>query len=163
VIGLDALTFRRVLSHLPTGVTIVTGHTVDGPTGMAANSVTSVSLDPPVILFCPARSSATWPGIRESGAFCVNIMASHHEPLIRRFAMKGVDRFDGVKWSERAAGPALQGAVAWIECRIETELVAGDHTVVLGGVIALEASTEVEPLVLFRGSYGSFRGIEDAR
>jgi 3-hydroxy-9,10-secoandrosta-1,3,5(10)-triene-9,17-dione monooxygenase reductase component len=153
----DPLQFRQVLSHLPTGVTVVTAHGAAGPTGMAANSVTSVSLDPPLILFCPARSSATWPEIQDSGAFCVNVMASHHEALTRRFSLKGVDRFEGVSWDERSTGPALSDAVAWIDCRIINEIAAGDHTVVIGAVIAMEARPEVEPLVVFRGSYGSFR------
>ena len=153
----DCLDFRRVLAHLPTGVTVITAHGPDGPNGMAANSVTSVSLDPPLVLFCPARSSTTWPQMRPSGGFCVNVMAHHHEPLIRRFAMKGVDRFAGVAWDVRESGPVLVGAVAWIECRIESEIDAGDHTIVLGRVIAIEASPDVEPLVLFRGTYGSFQ------
>lgn len=156
-VDVDPRDFRRVLSHLPTGVTVITAHGADGPAGMAANSVTSVSLEPPMVLFCPARSSATWPEIRESGAFCVNIMARYHEALIRRFSLKGVDRFADVNWEHRETGPALDGAVAWIECRIEDEFAAGDHTVVIGAVAAIEAQPEVEPLVLFRGSYGSFR------
>jgi 3-hydroxy-9,10-secoandrosta-1,3,5(10)-triene-9,17-dione monooxygenase reductase component len=153
----DPLQFRQVLSHLPTGVTVVTAHGAAGPTGMAANSVTSVSLDPPLILFCPARTSATWPEIRDSGAFCVNVMASHHEALTRRFSLKGLDRFEGVSWDERSTGPALSDAVAWIDCRIINEIATGDHTVVIGAVIAMEARPEVEPLIVFRGSYGSFR------
>jgi 3-hydroxy-9,10-secoandrosta-1,3,5(10)-triene-9,17-dione monooxygenase reductase component len=70
--------FRQVLGHLPTGVTVITAWAEHEPTGMAANSVTSVSLDPPLVLFCPAKSSTTWPHIRQSGRFCVNVMAGHH-------------------------------------------------------------------------------------
>jgi 3-hydroxy-9,10-secoandrosta-1,3,5(10)-triene-9,17-dione monooxygenase reductase component len=156
-VSIDPLHFRQVLSHLPTGVTVITAHGPDGPTGMAANSVTSVSLEPPMVLFCPGRSSATWPQIRESGAFCVNIMASHHEALTRRFSAQGVNRFAGVRWDDRDTGPALSGAVAWIDCRVDNEFAAGDHTVVIGRVVGFEACPEVEPLVFFRGSYGSFR------
>lgn len=149
--------FRQVLGHLPTGVTVITAWKDDEPTGMAANSVTSVSLDPPLVLFCPAKSSTTWPGIRDSGRFCVNVMAGHHAEATRRFALKGADRFDGVSFVERPAGPGLMDAVAWIECAIHEEYDAGDHTIVVAGVLALEATGDpAEPLVFYRGQYGTF-------
>jgi 3-hydroxy-9,10-secoandrosta-1,3,5(10)-triene-9,17-dione monooxygenase reductase component len=148
--------FRHVLGHLPTGVTVITAHGDDGPTGMAANSVTSVSLDPPLILFCPAKTSETWPGIRDAGRFCVNIMAGHHEETTRRFARKNIDRFDGVAYSERDTGPALDDAVAWIECTLRQEHDAGDHTIVVADVRAIEAAPDGAPLVFFRGRYGTF-------
>jgi 3-hydroxy-9,10-secoandrosta-1,3,5(10)-triene-9,17-dione monooxygenase reductase component len=148
--------FRHVLGHLPTGVTVITAHGADEPTGMAANSVTSVSLDPPLILFCPAKSSETWPAIRSAGRFCVNIMAGHHEEATRRFALKGVDRFSGVSYSQRDTGPALDDAVAWIECSLRDEHDAGDHTIVVADVLAIEAASGGAPLVFFRGRYGTF-------
>jgi 3-hydroxy-9,10-secoandrosta-1,3,5(10)-triene-9,17-dione monooxygenase reductase component len=152
--------FREVLAHLPTGVTVITAHGEEGPLGMAANSVTSVSLDPPLILFCPARSSSTWPGIRAAARFCVNVMAGHHEEVTRRFAVKGADRFSGVDYQHRPTGPALTDAVAWIECELHDEHDAGDHTIVVARVIAIEAAAPgVEPLVFFQGRYGSFRGV----
>jgi flavin reductase (DIM6/NTAB) family NADH-FMN oxidoreductase RutF len=135
-----AADFRHVLGHLPTGVTVLTAHGADGPTGMAANSVTSVSLDPPLILVCPAKSSSTWPEIGATGAFCVNIMAEHHADLSRTFAMKDTDRFAGVSWHHRPTGPALDEAVAWIECRVRDEHDAGDHTIVVADVVAIEAT-----------------------
>jgi flavin reductase (DIM6/NTAB) family NADH-FMN oxidoreductase RutF len=154
---IDSDRFRTVLGHLPTGVTVITAHTPDGPAGMSSNSFTSVSLDPPLILFCPAKSSTTWPKIRDSGAFCVNIFAAHHEEASRKFARLGVDRFEGVSWHERPAGPALDDAVAWIECTIDAEHEAGDHLIVVGAVRRLEVRDgDVEPLVFFRGRYGSF-------
>ncbi|HWI74705.1 MAG TPA: flavin reductase family protein [Baekduia sp.] len=149
--------FRRVLSHLPTGVTVIAAHGPDGPCGMAANSVTSVSLDPPLILFCPARSSTTWPDIRAAGRFCVNVMAGHHEQVTRQFAAPAVNRFAGVEYANRSTGPALIDAVAWIECELYDEHEAGDHAIVVARVIAIEAAAGVDPLVFFRGQYGSFR------
>ncbi|MFL5843481.1 MAG: flavin reductase family protein [Solirubrobacteraceae bacterium] len=148
--------FRHVLGHLPTGVTVITAYTDAGPTGMAANSVTSVSLDPPLILVCPAKSSTTWPAIRDSGRFCVNIMAGHHEEATRQFALKDADRFAGVSYTDRPCGPALDDAVAWIECAIRDEHDAGDHTIVVGAVSAIEAAADGAPLVFFRGRYGTF-------
>jgi 3-hydroxy-9,10-secoandrosta-1,3,5(10)-triene-9,17-dione monooxygenase reductase component len=153
----DSDRFRQVLGHLPTGVTVVTGHSPQGPQGLSANSVTSVSLEPPLILFCPAKSSTTWPKIEGGGRFCVNVFASHHEEYSRRFAARGVDRFAGVAWHSRPAGPALDDAVAWIECRIEASYPGGDHLIVVGAVEALDVRADAEdPLVFFRGRYGSF-------
>ena len=154
---IDAERFRRVLGHLPTGVTVVTANGAEGPVAMSANSVTSVSLEPPLILFCPAKSSETWPRIRDSGRFCVNVFAAHHDEMSRRFSARGVDRFAGVAWHQRPAGPALDDAVAWIECSVDAVHEAGDHLIVVGAVDRLEMrDADVEPLVFFRGRYGSF-------
>ncbi|MGV0795230.1 flavin reductase family protein [Mycolicibacterium sp. XJ1819] len=150
--------FRHVFSHLPSGLTVIAAHGADGPVGMAANSVTSVSLDPPLLLFCPAKSSSTWPKIRESGTFCVNVMASHHEETVRQFALKDADRFVGVMYEDRPNGPAIRDAIAWVECRLENESEAGDHTIVLARVVAAEIGDATEPLVFFRGGYGTFNG-----
>jgi 3-hydroxy-9,10-secoandrosta-1,3,5(10)-triene-9,17-dione monooxygenase reductase component len=152
--------FRRVLAHLPTGVAVITAHGAAGPTGMAANSVTSVSLDPPLVLFCPSRTSTTWPDIRDASTFCINVMAGHHAEATLRFAAKQVDRFAGVTYERRPTGPALSDALAWIECRLEDEHRAGDHTIAVARVLAMEAAPDVaDPLVFFRGAYGSFRSM----
>lgn len=155
-IPFDSNHFREVLAHLPTGVTVIAAHGRSGPVGMAANSVTSVSLDPPLVLFCPAKSSSTWPKIRLAGRFCINVMARHHEQLTRQFAAKEADRFKDVRYTRRPAGPALEDATAWLECSLFDEHDAGDHTIVVARVVATEAAPEVDPLVFFRGSYGSF-------
>lgn len=163
MVDIDPRHFRDVLGHLATGVTVITSHGANGPVGMAANSVTSLSLEPPLVLFCPAKSSSTWPKLREVGAFCINVMAGHHEELTRQFAAKEADRFSGVDFTARETGPALSDAVAWVECRLRDEHDAGDHTIVVADVVAIEAAdgAEVEPLVFFKGKYGSFRaGLE---
>ena len=146
--------FRHVLGHLPTGVTVITAQAGDVPTGMTANSVTSVSLDPPLILVCPAKSSSTWPRIRAAGRFCVNVMAGHHEDTIRRFAQRDVDRFAGVACSARSSGPGLDEAVAWMDCELRDEHEAGDHTIAVAEVVAIDAAVGATPLVFFRGRYG---------
>jgi 3-hydroxy-9,10-secoandrosta-1,3,5(10)-triene-9,17-dione monooxygenase reductase component len=147
---------RRVFGHLPTGVTVLTAETPGGPAGMAANSVTSVSLDPPLLLVCPAKSSTTWPAIRAAGSFCVNVMAGHHEPTTRTFARRDADRFAGVAHHRRACGPGIDDAVAWLDCAIEAEHDAGDHTIVVAAVRAVEAAPAAVPLVFLRGAYGTF-------
>jgi 3-hydroxy-9,10-secoandrosta-1,3,5(10)-triene-9,17-dione monooxygenase reductase component len=118
--------------------------------------VTSVSLQPPMILVCPAKSSTTWPRIRAAGQFCVNVMAEPHVAVTRQFSTRDADRYAGVAHSPRPTGPGLEGAVAWIECRINAEHDAGDHTIVVADVIAVDAIGQVEPLVFFRGRYGTF-------
>lgn len=157
-VSIDPVRFRQVLGHLPTGVTVITAYGENGVVGMAANSVTSVSLDPPLVLFCPAKSSTTWPTIRAAAGFCVNVMAGHHEEVTRRFAARGIDRFSGIKYTSRPTGPALADAVAWIECHPYDEHDAGDHTIVVARVVGIEAasSRDVDALVFFRGGYGSF-------
>lgn len=126
---------------------------------MSANSVTSVSLRPQLILFCPALSSTTWPGIRDSGHFAVNIFASHHAEASRRFSARGVDRFAGIDWHPGPNGPLLDEAVAWIECAVDAVYEAGDHLIVVGAVEGLGTRAgATEPLVFFRGRYGSFSG-----
>ncbi|MFT4210811.1 MAG: flavin reductase family protein [Microbacterium sp.] len=153
---IDQAVFRGVLGHLPTGVTVVTARSTDGPVGMAANSVTSLSLDPPLVLFCPARSSTTWPQIRTAGGFCINIMARHHEQMSRQFSVRNAERFAGVDLIERHGQPALRDAIAWVDCRVHAELDGGDHVIVVADVIDLEATTIGQPLVFFRGGYGGF-------
>ena len=156
--NISANELRRVLGRLPTGVTVVTAFADDGPAGMAANSVTSVSLDPPLILLCPARTSTTWPKISAAGRFCVNVMARHHDDACRRFSLKGADRFTGVEWHERPGGPAFDDAVAWIDCELRDEHDAGDHTIAVADVLGIKAAGERQPLVFFRGRYGGFDG-----
>ena len=95
---------RRALGHLPTGVTVITAASTDGPIGLTANSVTSVSLDPPMLLFCPGRRSGTWPAMRRSDRLTVNVLTNDHEALTRRFASKGINRF--AAWRLRPGQPA---------------------------------------------------------
>lgn len=149
---------RHVMGHFATGVTIVTAFSDDGPVGMAANSFTSVSLDPPLVLLCPGRSSSTWPAIRAAGRFCINVMGNNHEEITRRFALKGIDRFADIGWVDRSTGPALESAMAWVECAIRDEHDAGDHTIVVADVLHADVADVVDPLVFWRGTYGTFSG-----
>src|SRR6266404_4356791 len=89
----DAQHFRKTLGHFPTGVAVVTAMCDGGPTGMAVGTFTSVSLDPPLVAFLPAKSSTTFPKIERAGSFCVNVLAADQEAFCRTFATKGADRF----------------------------------------------------------------------
>jgi 3-hydroxy-9,10-secoandrosta-1,3,5(10)-triene-9,17-dione monooxygenase reductase component len=154
---LSADEFRRALSHLTTGVCVVAAFERDRPVGMAVNSVTSASLVPPLVLVYPARTSTTSRVIRAAGEFCLSVLASHHRGTCKVFSARCADRFAGVGWHRRVRGPALDEAVAWLDCSIEIEYVAGDHTIVVTAVTGVEASEPTaEPLVFFRGRYGSF-------
>jgi 3-hydroxy-9,10-secoandrosta-1,3,5(10)-triene-9,17-dione monooxygenase reductase component len=147
--------FRHVLGHYPTGVAVITGMTSAGPAGMAVNSFTSVSLDPPAVLFCPAHSSSTWPQLRTARHLAINILSNAQHEVSRRFASRHVDRFVGTQWTPGSEGaPLLEDALGWIECSIETEVPVGDHTVVIASVQQIGKHADVEaPLIFFRGGY----------
>jgi 3-hydroxy-9,10-secoandrosta-1,3,5(10)-triene-9,17-dione monooxygenase reductase component len=155
--GLDTLVahrFRRVLGRFPTGVVLVTAATPEGPTGMAVNSFTSVSLDPPLVSFCAARLSSTWPRIRAAGAFAVNVLGEHHSEVSRRFARKDADRFAGLRHRPGATGgPVIDGVAAHLDCQLHAVHDAGDHVIVLGRVVYLDADEGVRPLVFHGGDY----------
>ncbi len=138
-------------------MTVVTCVSGGRPLGLSVNSFTSVSLEPPLVAFCVARKSSTWPRLRTVGTFCVNILAEDQEALSRAFAAPGLDRFLGVGWRPAPSGaPVLAGVLAWIECTIEAEYEGGDHLIVVGRVRELDVLTEGRPLVFYRGGYGRF-------
>ena len=149
--------YRRVLGHFPTGVTIVTALGPDGPVGLAVNSFTSVSLRPPLVGFFPAHTSGSWPVIRHAGGFCVNILGRHQEGLARTFASPGTDRFRDLPMrpAPTTGAPVLVGAVAWLDCTIESITPAGDHDFALARVRAIDADPSHPPLVFHRGRYGT--------
>jgi flavin reductase (DIM6/NTAB) family NADH-FMN oxidoreductase RutF len=150
--------FRDVLGHFPTGVTIVTAIDQAGkPIGFAVGSFTSVSLDPPLVAFLPARSSTTFPKVRAAASFCVNVLGSDQEEVCRLFATRGAEKFSRLKWTPAPSGaPILDGASAWLDCTIETIHEAGDHLIVVGRVHELDVVHLGPPLVFFRGGYGRF-------
>ncbi len=157
--GIDAARFRSVLGHFATGVTVVTtANAVGTPAGLSVNSFTSVSLDPPLVAFCVARASTTWPRIRALGSFCVNILSQDQEDLSRVFATRGADKFRGVGWRPAESGaPVLAGALGWLDCTVEAEHEAGDHVIVVGRVRDTGVEHEEGPLVFYRGGYGRFQ------
>lgn len=151
--------FRNVLGNFPTGVVAITAQGLDGsPAGMAVNSFTSVSLDPPLVAFLPTKSSSSFPKIRTAGRFAVNVLDARDEQVCRNFATKGGDKFAGTNWSPspKTGSPLLERAVAWIDCEIEQIHDAGDHYIVIGRVLDLDMGTGDGPLLFFRGGYGQF-------
>ena len=151
--------FRQVLAHFATGVTIVT--TCDGeqrPTGLTASAFCSVSLDPPLILICVDHKSQSFPHLRESGRFAINILHQGHEQLSRRFASTRLDKFDGVPFTLGTLGvPLIDEALAHLECRTVSAHVEGDHTIFVGRVEGIGVGGG-DPLLYYRGRYHRLQG-----
>lgn len=171
--GFDGAEFRRVLGHFPTGVTVVTAAGADGPEGMAIGSFSSVSLDPPLVMFCPGHESASWSRMRPAGSFCVNVLGDHQADVSRVFAGKSDDRFDGLGIRVEATGaPVIEGCLAWIDCTVHAVHDGGDHDIVVGRVEALGVDSAGDgadgagadgagagrgPLIFFKGGYGRYQ------
>lgn len=151
--------FRDVLGCFASGITVITTMSGGDPVGMTCQSFSSVSLDPPLVMFVPARSSRAWPLIQRSGRFCVNVLAADQEHVSGQMATKGADKFAGIDWTPGAAtgSPVIGGALAHLDCTIHAVYEGGDHYVVIGKVEHLETNTadaaEAEPLLYFKGRY----------
>jgi 3-hydroxy-9,10-secoandrosta-1,3,5(10)-triene-9,17-dione monooxygenase reductase component len=154
----DARSFREALGRFATGVAFVTA-TPDGePAGLIVNSLVSVSLEPPLVSFCPSRSSLTWSRMRRTRRFGVNILGRQHERFARRATPAGADRFAGLDWEPGRGGvPLLTDALATLECEIVAEHPAGDHWIVVGRVDNVRVTPNNDPLVFFAGSFGALR------
>ena len=150
----DAAAFRKTLGRFATGITIVTACDAAGaPHGLTVNSFTSVSLDPPLILFCLGKSSTSLQAIMAANAFAINILETEQEVLSSRFASRLGHRFDGVDWSPGLTGsPLLAGALATLDCRKHQTIEAGDHYILIGEVAAASFH-EGQPLLYFASQY----------
>jgi flavin reductase (DIM6/NTAB) family NADH-FMN oxidoreductase RutF len=148
--------FRAVMGRFATGVTVVTVSSPDGPVGLTANAVCSLSLDPVLLLVCLDNSARTLPVVREVGRFGVNVLRADQEELARLFASKRPEseKFAGVPHTVHDGIPVIEGALAWVGCRLEQLIPGGDHTIGIGAVEAAEAG-HGEPLLWFRGGYRS--------
>ena len=146
--------FRSVMGHFATGVTVVTAATPQGPVGMTANAVCSLSLEPLLLLVAFDNEARTLRAVQATGRFGVNILEAGQEDLARLFASKTPerDKFAGVGHTVNHGIPVLDGVLAWVGCRLERLVPGGDHTIGIGAVEAAEAGTG-EPLLWFRGGY----------
>ena len=150
--------FKRALAHLVGGVVIVTTRDAEGePRGMTATAVCSVSLDPPLVMACMSRASNTHAAVEASGVFALNILPAIAQTLAGRFASSAAEKFEGVDTGTGATGaPLLSLAIAHCDCRVEQSVPAGDHTIFIGRVVSADAGPQdADPLVYFRGRYGS--------
>jgi 3-hydroxy-9,10-secoandrosta-1,3,5(10)-triene-9,17-dione monooxygenase reductase component len=155
--AIDQETFRKVLGNYPTGVCVVTALDRDRPAGMVIGSFVSVSLDPPLVGFLPAKSSSSWPLIESAGHFCVNVMGSDQGAVCRAVGAKGEEKFVGVEYSVSEHNlPVIADSIASIECRLYSVTEAGDHWFVLGEVLQMDVVREGDPMLFHRGRYGGF-------
>lgn len=146
--------FRAAMSALPTGVTIVTASGADGPAGATANAVSSLSIEPMLMLACLDRGSRTLLAVQAADRFGISVLHAGQEPIARSFATKAPvpEKWSGVAWSERDGIPAIDDALVWVACDLRDVIAAGDHVIVTGEVRDMEAS-EGDPLVFHRGEY----------
>jgi flavin reductase (DIM6/NTAB) family NADH-FMN oxidoreductase RutF len=145
---------RNAFAAYPSGVTAIAGMVDDAPVGMAASSFTSVSLDPPLVSVCIARTSATWPVLRRSERIGVSVLAAGHGDIARALAAKSGDRFGNLDW-EAAPGGAVfvQGSALWISCTLSSALPAGDHEIALLHIHELQVFPGVQPLIFHDSTY----------
>jgi flavin reductase (DIM6/NTAB) family NADH-FMN oxidoreductase RutF/pimeloyl-ACP methyl ester carboxylesterase len=153
--GVEPRLLRAALGCFATGVTVITTSDTDGaPLGFTANSFTSVSLDPPLVLFCVKRESASVEALRKCGAFAVNVLHIGQQAISAKFASKTEDRFAGTEWDHwDARVPIIFDAIANFECAIRDIFDGGDHVVVIGLVKRVHFEASRDPLLFFQGGY----------
>ena len=158
--AIDPRTFRHVLGQFCTGITIITtmseSATGAEPVGFACQSFAALSLDPPLVLFCPTKVSRSWQAIEASGKFCVNVLHEDQKDVSARFGSREPDKFAGIDWSASSLGsPVLGGTLAHIDCTVASVHDGGDHFVVFGAVHGMSepVATKPRPLLFYRGEY----------
>lgn len=146
---------RQALGHFATGVTVVTGYAPDGaPVGFACQSFASVSLAPPLVLFCADHRGRSWPLMQATGRFTVNVLGHKQHDLVTRFGGPGGRRFDALDWHpSEEAGPSLPGVLVRVHCAVAQVVVAGDHDVVIGKVLRLDDAEPGRPMLFYRGQF----------
>jgi len=151
-LAIDAAHWRRLIGHWPTGVSVITSV---GPRGCTANALTSLSLDPLLVLVCLDLGSNTLAAVRESHRFCINVLASDQDEVARRFATKAPaeEKFAEVGHTDQDGLPVLDGCLAWIACDARDELPGGDHVIVTGAPVRAGLREDAVPLMSFRSEY----------
>jgi len=148
--------FRQVLGHFCTGVTVITAVDDGDPVGFSCQAFAALSLDPPLVVFCPARTSSTWPRIARAKQFAVNVLTHDQHDLAAKFGRSAPDKFDGVAWQPDGAGsPVIDGVLTWAGCEVESVHEGGDHSVVIGRVRELGECGGERPLLFYRGRFGT--------
>ncbi len=149
----DSLAQRRIMGHFATGVTVVTARNNGEIQGMTANAVTSLSLNPPLVLVAVDKTAAMHAALTASRHFALNILSESQENLSRRFAMRGPKEVNDLTWITASSGaPVLADALAWVDCRLAEILPGGDHDIFIGEILAGD-SRDGLPLLYFGGKY----------
>lgn len=150
----NEIEFKHVMSQYATGVVVIAGNEKGELVGFAAQSFVSLSIDPPLVLFCPQISSTSWPRIRACGNYSINILPEGHEENSEAFAIAGSVPDIGWHPSDANGTPILEEAIAVVECSFQSETIAGDHTIVVSAVNDVRVlNPESRPLMYFRGGY----------
>jgi flavin reductase (DIM6/NTAB) family NADH-FMN oxidoreductase RutF len=159
-VNADKDAFRRSMGRFATGVTIITTRLDDHVHGMTANAVTSLSLDPMLVLVCVDKTADTHDILARAGVFAVNILNRKQWELSNRFAKKEFDGAHGLEDVRHGfavtGSPIIEGAIAYLDCRTAMEHHGGDHTIFIGEVLEAKELSEDAPLVFYRGKYGEF-------
>jgi flavin reductase (DIM6/NTAB) family NADH-FMN oxidoreductase RutF len=160
---IDGRAFRDVCSRFVTGVCVVTSFGPDGPSGMTANAVTSLSLTPPLMIVCFDRTARTLKAVEHSGRLAIQFLAHDQEDVAGRFASKlpEAEKFEGLEWSDRDGVPVLGGSLAGLGCEVRELLEGGDHLIAIAEVVDLW-SADGDPLVFFEGDYWALTDREPA-
>jgi flavin reductase (DIM6/NTAB) family NADH-FMN oxidoreductase RutF len=150
----DPARFRAAMGMLPTGVTVVAAAGPQGPAGATANAVSSLSIEPMLMLACLDRGSRTLLAVQAANRFGVSVLHAGQEPIARALASKApvADKWRGVAWSERHGVPAIDDALVFVACELRDVIAGGDHVIVTGEVTALKTA-EGDPLVFHGGEY----------
>jgi flavin reductase (DIM6/NTAB) family NADH-FMN oxidoreductase RutF len=139
---------RQVFSTFPTGVTAIAASIDGAPVGISVNSFTTVSLEPPLVLVCISRASKTWPLLSRAPMLGISVLSAEQEKAGRQLSGSNEGRFEGLAWHATEDGAVLlEGASAWLECAVETQLEAGDHDIVVLSVHDLQGNPTVPPLI----------------
>jgi flavin reductase (DIM6/NTAB) family NADH-FMN oxidoreductase RutF len=152
--SIDPRELRNVMGHFATGVTIITTKDKTGkPFGLTANAFSSLSLTPPLVLVCVDKAVDCYACFEDSKVFAVNFLGEEQEQLSRRFATKGIEKFEGVACRVGELGtPLLEGTLGYIECKVVNSYDGGDHTIYVGEIHGASASGD-RPLLFFKGKY----------
>lgn len=156
--AVDASTLRRTMGRFATGVAVITTGTNAEPHGMTVNSLTSISLDPPLVLVSLTEGARSTEAVRATGSFVINVLSVRQEQLAKRFARQGEDHFEGLPLEyEHHEIPVVPAALAHVECVTESEISAGDHIIFLGRV-RRTCDRDGQPLAFYSGQFGEFTG-----
>ena len=164
-LAFDSRTFRDTLGHYASGITIIAGHDGHEPLGFTCQSFYSVSVAPPLISFSVKANSTTYPRIRRTGRFCVNVLSETQQAVSDQFGRQATDKWAGIDWHmSDASNPIIASTLMWLDCKIVSEHRAGDHNIVVGEVIAMSPAGwhDGGPLLYFKGRYRQLHTQEDA-
>lgn len=156
---IDSDHYRAVMRHLPTAVAAIcsTNEATGAHDGMVVGTFASLSMDPALVTFSVTHTSTSWPRIAQAGRFGVSVLAENQQQVCRALSAKGQDKLGSLDWSASRWGtPHLHGALAWFDCRIEQQIVAGDHLIIIASVLDMTHG-EGTPLIFHGGGFGSFR------